>query len=52
MYDKLKRRTLAPAMQQSVQNNAGSVVPMNVRQGGISNVSYVFTINFFLTSIF
>ena len=45
MYDKLKRRTLTPAMQQSVQNNAGSAIPvggMGVRQGGISNVSYVF----------
>ena len=47
MYDKLKRRTLAPAMQQSVQNNAGSSGGMSVRQGGISNVSFVFTINFF-----
>ncbi|GBB84773.1 hypothetical protein RclHR1_11340006 [Rhizophagus clarus] len=45
MYDKLKRRTLVPVMQQTVQNNTvpnvGTCNPiggcMNVRQDGISN---------------
>ena len=40
MYDKLKRRTLVPAMQQSVQNNAGNAVPVGVRQGA-PNVSCI-----------
>jgi hypothetical protein len=49
MYDKLKRRTLVPAMQQTVQNNntipnVGACNPigggMSVRQDGVSNVSY------------
>lgn len=48
MYDKLKRRTLVPAMQQTVQNNTTSNVGacnpisggMSARQDGVSNVSY------------
>ncbi|CAB5376428.1 unnamed protein product [Rhizophagus irregularis] len=47
MYDKLKRRTLVPAMQQTVQNNttsnAGACNPisggMSARQDGVSNQS-------------